>query len=161
MYRGRSGKTISGNGQAWSSPSPRGQWRTYKKWRKLVAKSSVVPQRPSRLRDRRDDEMMRDTYLFPFASTLLTCISDGVVRHWRQCSPLCARNTVSLKSKLSIFFFFSMPEVKDVHHFFCRCYCFLCSTNTFTMSAWSIGRKLVDVLVHFLLWFSYLEWIPV
>ena len=27
------------------------------KWRKLVAKSSVVPQRPSRLRDRCDDEM--------------------------------------------------------------------------------------------------------
>ena len=32
--------------QAWSSPSPRGQWRTGKKWRKLFAKSSVVPQRP-------------------------------------------------------------------------------------------------------------------
>ena len=31
------------------SPSPRGQWR---KWRKLVAKSSVVPQRPSWLRNR-------------------------------------------------------------------------------------------------------------
>ena len=26
--RGRGGKTTSGNGQAWSSPSPRGQWRT-------------------------------------------------------------------------------------------------------------------------------------
>ena len=26
--RGRGGKTISGNGQAWSSLSPRGQWRT-------------------------------------------------------------------------------------------------------------------------------------
>ena len=39
------------NGQAWSSPSPRGQWRT-EKWRKLVAKSSVVPQRPSHLKDR-------------------------------------------------------------------------------------------------------------
>ena len=41
--RGRSGKTTLGNGQAWSSASPRGQWRTGKKWRKLVAKSSVVP----------------------------------------------------------------------------------------------------------------------
>ena len=49
--KGRGGKTILGNGQAWSSASPRGQWRTGKKWRKLVAKSSVVPQRPSRLRD--------------------------------------------------------------------------------------------------------------
>ena len=28
--RRRAGKTISGNGQAWSSPSPRGQWRTGK-----------------------------------------------------------------------------------------------------------------------------------
>ena len=28
--RGRSGKTTSGNGQAWSSASPRGQWRTGK-----------------------------------------------------------------------------------------------------------------------------------
>ena len=26
--RGRGGKTTSGNGQAWSSASPRGQWRT-------------------------------------------------------------------------------------------------------------------------------------
>ena len=26
----RGGKTTSGNGQAWSSPSPRGQWRTEK-----------------------------------------------------------------------------------------------------------------------------------
>ena len=28
--RGRGGKTTSGNGQAWSSPSPRAQWRTGK-----------------------------------------------------------------------------------------------------------------------------------
>ena len=47
--RGRGGKTTSGNGQAWSLASPRGQSRG--KWRKLVAKSSVVLQRPSRLRD--------------------------------------------------------------------------------------------------------------
>ena len=47
-------KDTSGNGQAWSSPSPRRQWRT-EKWRKLVAKSSVVPQRPLRLRDRWDE----------------------------------------------------------------------------------------------------------
>ena len=48
--RRRGGKTASGNGQARSSPSPRGQWRT--EWRKLVVKSSVVPQQPSRLWDR-------------------------------------------------------------------------------------------------------------
>ena len=29
-----------------------GQWRTEKKWREMVVKSSVVPQRPSRLRNR-------------------------------------------------------------------------------------------------------------
>ena len=28
--RGRSGKTTSGNGQAWSSPNPRGHWRIEK-----------------------------------------------------------------------------------------------------------------------------------
>ena len=28
--RGRGGKITLGNGQAWSSPSPRGQWRTGK-----------------------------------------------------------------------------------------------------------------------------------
>ena len=28
--RGRGGKTTSGNGRAWSSPSPRGQWSTGK-----------------------------------------------------------------------------------------------------------------------------------
>ena len=49
--RGGGGKTTSGNGQAWSSASPRGPWRTGEKRRKLVAKSYVVPQRPSRLRD--------------------------------------------------------------------------------------------------------------
>ena len=48
-YIKRGGKTTSGNGQAWSLPSPRGQWRT-EKWRKLVMKSSLVPQRPPRLR---------------------------------------------------------------------------------------------------------------
>ena len=29
--RGRGGKTTSGSAQAWSSPSPRGRWRTGKK----------------------------------------------------------------------------------------------------------------------------------
>ena len=29
--KGKCGKTTSGNGQAWSSASPRGQWRTGKK----------------------------------------------------------------------------------------------------------------------------------
>ena len=44
---------TSGNGQAWSSPSARGKWRTQrKKQRKLVVKSSVVPKRPPRLRDK-------------------------------------------------------------------------------------------------------------
>ena len=50
--RKKGGKTTLGNGQAWSSPSPRGQWKTEKKWRKLVVKSSEVPQRLPRLRER-------------------------------------------------------------------------------------------------------------
>ena len=50
--RKRGGKTTSRNGHALSSPSPRGQWRTEKTWRKLVVKSSVMLQRPLRLRDR-------------------------------------------------------------------------------------------------------------
>ena len=50
----RQHQEIEGNGQAWSSLRPRGQWRIGE----MVAKSSVVPQRPSWLRDRW--EMMRE-----------------------------------------------------------------------------------------------------
>ena len=51
--RGRGGKTTSENGQAWSSRSHRGQWRAGGNGeKKTVAKSSVVSQRSSRLRDR-------------------------------------------------------------------------------------------------------------
>ena len=39
--------TTSGNGQAWSSASPRGQVKDREKRRKLIAKSSVVPHRPT------------------------------------------------------------------------------------------------------------------
>ena len=70
--RGRGGKTTSGNGQAWSSPSPRGQWKT-DKWRKLVAKSSVVSQRPSRLRDSWDDEMRVWARILSAVSYLSLC----------------------------------------------------------------------------------------
>ena len=49
--RGRGGKTTSGNGQAWSSASPRGQWRTGKNGKHLVAQSPMVPQWPSQSRD--------------------------------------------------------------------------------------------------------------
>ena len=49
----KTGKTTSGNGQAWSSEFGKSQRavENREKWRKLVAKSSVVHQRPSRLRD--------------------------------------------------------------------------------------------------------------
>ena len=40
--RGRGGRTTSGNGQAWSLAGPRGQWRTGKNGKKLVAELSVV-----------------------------------------------------------------------------------------------------------------------
>ena len=41
---------TTGNGQAWSSASPRGQWRTGKN-----GGNWLQPQRPSRLRDRWDE----------------------------------------------------------------------------------------------------------
>ena len=51
--KGRGGQTTLGNGQAWSSAKPKRAVENRKKWRKLVAESSVVPQQPMRLRDRR------------------------------------------------------------------------------------------------------------
>ena len=54
--RGRGGKITSGNGQACGSPSPRGQVENREPWRNLVAKSFVVPQRPSWLRDKWDEK---------------------------------------------------------------------------------------------------------
>ena len=47
--RRRGGRTTSGNGQAWRAQRA---MENREKQRKLVVKSSVVPQRPSRLRDR-------------------------------------------------------------------------------------------------------------
>ena len=47
--RRRGGKTTPGNGQAWSSSSPRGQWRTEKNGGNWLRN---VSQRPPRLRDR-------------------------------------------------------------------------------------------------------------
>ena len=49
--RGQGEKTTSGNGQAWSLPSPSGL-ENREKWRKLVVKSSMVPHRSSWLWDR-------------------------------------------------------------------------------------------------------------
>ena len=60
------GRQHQGNGQAWSSSSPRRQWRTGKKWRKLAAKSSMVSQRPSRLRDWWDEKWERNRRLLSF-----------------------------------------------------------------------------------------------
>ena len=48
--QGRQKKT-SGNGQAWMFAKSQRAVENREKWRKLVAKSSVVPHRPSRLRD--------------------------------------------------------------------------------------------------------------
>ena len=45
--KGRGGKTTLGNGQAWSQRAVENR----EKWKKLVVKSSVVPNRPPRLRD--------------------------------------------------------------------------------------------------------------
>ena len=48
----RGGKTTSGNGQAWSLPKSQRAVENWEKWGTLVLKSPMVPQRPSRLRDR-------------------------------------------------------------------------------------------------------------
>ena len=50
--RGRSEKTTSGNETGLEFAMSQRAVENREKWRKLVAKSSVVPQRPSRLRDR-------------------------------------------------------------------------------------------------------------
>ena len=49
--RRRGGKTTSGNGQVWSSPSPRGQWRTEKNGGNWLCSHLLVPQRSWQLRD--------------------------------------------------------------------------------------------------------------
>ena len=45
--RGTGGKTISGNGQAWSSPSPRGQWRTGENGENWLRNHLGCPNNPS------------------------------------------------------------------------------------------------------------------
>ena len=50
--RGKGGKTTSGTGPAWNFGRSQRAVESRGKWRKLVAKSSAVPQRPLRLRDR-------------------------------------------------------------------------------------------------------------
>ena len=49
--QGRQKKT-SGNGQAWMFAKSQRAVENREKWRRLVVKSSVIPQRPSRLRDK-------------------------------------------------------------------------------------------------------------
>ena len=44
--KGRGGKTTSGNGQAWSSASPRGQWRTGKHGEKWLQNHLWCPNDP-------------------------------------------------------------------------------------------------------------------
>ena len=44
--RGRGGKTTSGNGQAWGSQSPRGQWRTGKNGRNWLRNHLWCPNDP-------------------------------------------------------------------------------------------------------------------
>ena len=58
--RGRSEKTTSGNGQAWSSPSPRGQWRTGKNGGNWLRNHLWCPNDPlgQGIGDDDDDEVM-------------------------------------------------------------------------------------------------------
>ena len=59
--KGRSRKTTSGNGQAWSSPRPRRQWRTGENGGRLLQNHLWCP---SRLRYKWDD--MRNWHIFAF-----------------------------------------------------------------------------------------------
>ena len=53
--RRRGGKTISKSGQEWTVPAQLGQLKNRTKWKGVVANSSVVPRRPSRLGDRTEN----------------------------------------------------------------------------------------------------------
>ena len=68
IVRGRGGKTTSGNGQAWRSPSTRRQWRTEKNGGKWLPNHLWCPndprKQPSQLRDRWDDESWERTCLW-------------------------------------------------------------------------------------------------
>ena len=71
------------NGQAWSLSGPRGQLENRQKWRKLVVKSSVVSQRPSRLKDRWRSPLSESSWLFTvqfyISSAVVWCGSDAAV----------------------------------------------------------------------------------
>ena len=54
--RERGGKTTSGNGQAWSSASPRGQWRTGKNGENRLQNHLWCPNDPSGLGIDDDDD---------------------------------------------------------------------------------------------------------
>ena len=63
--RGRGGKTTSGNGQAWSSPSPRGQWRTEKNGGNWLRSHLWCPNNPrGKGIDDNDDETLLYASLF-------------------------------------------------------------------------------------------------
>ena len=65
--RGRGGKTTSGNGQAWSLPSPRGQWRTGKNGGNWLWNHLCCPNNRSGSGVDDDDEFHL-FYLFIFAA---------------------------------------------------------------------------------------------
>ena len=47
--RRRGGETISKSGQEWISPVQLGQLKNRTRWKGIVANSSVVPRRPSKV----------------------------------------------------------------------------------------------------------------
>ena len=112
--RGRGGKTSSGNGQAWSSPSPLGQWRTEKKWGKLVVKSSVVPQRPSRLRNRwwRILTLLTHGHSFLLPMLWTTQTDNSYLK-----GPICYEGQFFGDFFFSSFFIWREPRKCRIHHF--------------------------------------------
>ena len=73
--RRKGGKTASGNGQTWSSPSPRERG----KWRKLVVKLSVVPKRPLQLLDRWNERWVFCCFCFSNIVVWCSALNHSVI----------------------------------------------------------------------------------
>ena len=101
--RGRVGKKTSGNGQALSSPSPRGQWRTGEKRRKMVAKSWCPNDSHDDDDDGDDGKFMVDSS--PCSLGLLT--TSVTLSPFESCEPMLHSERFPLVLLITVFFFIS------------------------------------------------------
>ena len=124
--RGRGGKTTSGNGQAWSPPSPRGQWRKGKNGGNWLQNHLWCPNNPhSKGIDDDDDENVCTVKWFK-------CFSDYVLSELRKKKYVLV-TIIHVTSKT-------------------RCWC-TCSMRVFSRVSWSWkGRSwcLCRMAIYFL-----------